>query len=87
MNTLAQDALESLSSFLTKLPGQKQVGPLVAELADHLETVGQSADCLLNIVNAVLDLAKIEAGKLELELVPFRIRDTLGATMKMLQVK
>ena len=57
------------------------------ELGAHLETVAESADCLLSIVNAVLDLAKIEAGRLELEVVPFRIRDTVGATMKMLQVR
>ncbi|CAM6086256.1 unnamed protein product [Calypogeia fissa] len=60
---------------------------LTQEQREHLETVSQSADCLLHIVNAILDLAKIEAGRLELEHVPFSISDTIGSTMKMLQVR
>lgn len=60
---------------------------LTDEQREHLETVSQSADCLLHIVNAILDLAKIEAGRLELEHVPFNLLDTIGSTMKMLQVR
>ncbi|BBN14666.1 protein MpMASE1 [Marchantia polymorpha subsp. ruderalis] len=60
---------------------------LTGEQREHLETVAQSADCLLHIVNAILDLAKIEAGRLELEHVPFSLSDTIGSTMKMLQVR
>lgn len=59
---------------------------LTVEQRDHLETVSQSADCLLHIVNAILDLAKIESGCLELERVPFSLSGTLGSTMKMLKV-
>lgn len=59
---------------------------LSEEQREHLETVSQSADCLLHIVNAILDLAKIEAGRLELEHVPFNLVETIGSTMKMLQV-
>eukprot|EP00250_Pteridium_aquilinum_P013222 c2120_g1_i1 orf=102-2372(+) len=60
---------------------------LSEEQREHLETVSQSADCLLHIVNAILDLAKIEAGRLELEHVPFNLIETIGSTMKMLQVR
>eukprot|EP01018_Ginkgo_biloba_P021059 Gb_14276 [translate_table: standard] len=60
---------------------------LTEEQREHLVTVSQSADCLLHIVNAILDLAKIEAGRLELEHVPFKLSDTIGSTMKMLQVR
>ena len=56
------------------------------EQREHLETVSQSADCLLHIVNAILDLAKIEAGRLELEHIPFSLSATIESTMKMLQV-
>jgi osomolarity two-component system sensor histidine kinase NIK1 len=59
---------------------------LTEEQREHLITVSQSADCLLHIVNAILDLAKIEAGRLELEHVPFKLSDIIGSTMKMLQV-
>ena len=59
---------------------------LTDEQREHLETVSQSADCLLHIVNAILDLAKIEAGRLELEHMPFSLCGTIESTMKMLQV-
>lgn len=60
---------------------------LTEEQREHLETVSQSADCLLHIVNAILDLAKIEAGRLELEHVPFSLSGTIESTMKMLQIR
>ncbi|MCO5547842.1 hypothetical protein L7F22_001294 [Adiantum nelumboides] len=60
---------------------------LTEEQREHLETVSQSADCLLHIVNAILDLAKIEAGRLELEHLPFNLSSTIESTIKMLQVR
>ncbi|KAH7445662.1 hypothetical protein KP509_01G019100 [Ceratopteris richardii] len=57
------------------------------EQREHLETVSQSASCLLHIVNALLDLAKIEAGRLELEHVPFSLSNIIESTMKMLQAR
>jgi signal transduction histidine kinase/ActR/RegA family two-component response regulator len=42
---------------------------------ERLEVVRKSGDLLLTVLNDVLDLSKIEAGKLELEAVPFEILD------------
>ena len=47
---------------------------LDARQADYLETIVQSGDGLMAILNDILDLSKIEAGKLELETAPFEIR-------------
>jgi signal transduction histidine kinase/ActR/RegA family two-component response regulator len=47
---------------------------LDARQADYLETIVESGDGLMAILNDILDLSKIEAGKLELEAAPFEIR-------------
>jgi PAS domain S-box-containing protein len=44
---------------------------------DYLETVRQSADALMEIINDLLDLSKIEAGHMELESIEFEPRALL----------
>jgi signal transduction histidine kinase/DNA-binding response OmpR family regulator len=60
---------------------------LSAEQREYLETVKTSADALLTLLNDILDFSKIEAGKLDLELMPFRLRDCLGHTLKTLALQ
>ena len=43
----------------------------------RMERVGQSAFTLLTLINDILDLSKIEAGKLELEQIPFDLNEIL----------
>ena len=45
---------------------------------DCLQTVRGSGDLLLALLNDLLDSARIEAGKLELESAPFSLRRILG---------
>jgi signal transduction histidine kinase/ActR/RegA family two-component response regulator len=47
---------------------------LDARQSDYLDTIVQSGDGLMAILNDILDLSKIEAGKLDLEVAPFEIR-------------
>jgi PAS domain S-box-containing protein len=60
---------------------------LTAEQRDYLQMVKASADALLNIINDILDYSKIEAGKLDLDAVPFNLRDNLGDTMRTLALR
>ena len=50
---------------------------LTAEQREYLTAARASANALLLLLNDVLDFSTIESGKLELELVEFRIRESL----------
>jgi PAS domain S-box-containing protein len=54
---------------------------------DYLDMTKTSADSLLGIVNDVLDLSKIEAGKLTLEQVAFDLLDMLRKTAQTLRTR
>ncbi|MCP4458480.1 MAG: PAS domain S-box protein [Cytophagales bacterium] len=49
---------------------------LSEEQSEYLTTIRLSSDTLLNIVNDILDLSKIEAGKMDLKLVPVQLVTT-----------
>ncbi|WGS85790.1 hybrid sensor histidine kinase/response regulator [Methylomonas sp. UP202] len=51
---------------------------------EFLAMANSSADALLRIVNDILDFSKIDARKLELDHAPFRLRESLGDTLKLL---
>ena len=60
---------------------------LNAEQREYLNTVKSSAESLLLILNDILDFSKIEARKLELERVPFSVRDVVQATTRELSLQ
>ena len=47
---------------------------LPPEAFEFAQIIGKSSDALLTILNDILDLSKIEAGRLELERAPFNLR-------------
>ena len=55
---------------------------LSAEQRDYLTAVRQSGEALLTVVNDILDFSKIESGKLDLESIPFDLRDCVSQAMK-----
>jgi signal transduction histidine kinase/DNA-binding response OmpR family regulator/putative methionine-R-sulfoxide reductase with GAF domain len=60
---------------------------LTPEQGEYLTTVKTSAESLLEILNDILDFSKIEAGKLSIEGIAFRLRDTVGSTLKALALR
>jgi signal transduction histidine kinase/DNA-binding NarL/FixJ family response regulator len=49
---------------------------------EYLDMVMQSASSLTDILNDILDFSKIESGILELEEMPFDLRDTVRSSMR-----
>ena len=51
---------------------------LTPEQRDSLLIVKSSADALLSVINDILDVSRMEAGKLELDPIDFNLRDAVG---------
>jgi signal transduction histidine kinase/CheY-like chemotaxis protein/ABC-type amino acid transport substrate-binding protein len=44
---------------------------------EYIDNISRSAKALLQIINDILDLSKIESGKMEIESIPFNLHDVL----------
>jgi signal transduction histidine kinase/ActR/RegA family two-component response regulator len=49
---------------------------------DYLDTVERSAESLMQLLNDILDVSKIEAGKMELDRAPFSMRDCVESSTR-----
>ena len=61
----------------------KDIDPLQAERYLDIKTSGQN---LMEIINDILDISKIEAGKLEMEEIEFSVRDIVEKVFKIAMV-
>ena len=61
--------------------------PLTEDQRQSLQTVKSAADNLLGIIDDLLDFAKIEAGKIELDRGDFSLRGVLRETLRALAVR
>lgn len=57
---------------------------LTAEQREYLNLMKISSSSLLGLVNNTLDLSKIESGCLDVEVIPFPLRESLGDAVRML---
>lgn len=59
---------------------------LDGEQAEYAQTIRQSAFSLLSLINDILDLAKIEAGKLDLEVLPYELTEVVQNVAAMFRI-
>jgi signal transduction histidine kinase len=56
---------------------ERMVGDLTPKQEEYLDDVLSSGNHLLSLINDVLDLSKVEAGQVELEIAPFSLSQAL----------
>ena len=55
--------------------------------AEQAKTILESGECLLALLNEILDFSRIESGRVELDPVPGELRDFVGGVIRMLGIR
>ena len=76
--------LNAILGFAQVMQGDRSATPSQIR---HLTIINRSGEHLLALINEVLDLAKIEAGKTDLNLDDFNLYNLLDTTQEMLKLK
>lgn len=99
---IAEEATLAKSTFLATMSheirtplngiiGMADLGLMDEEISsterERLLDIKNSGESLLDIINEILDISKIEADKLELEEIEFSIREVINKIVKLLSVK
>jgi len=64
---------------------ERMFGEVNEKQAEYLDDIRSSGNHLLSLINDVLDLSKVEAGQVELEVAPFSLRDALESGVVMVR--
>ena len=54
---------------------------------EYLNAIKESGDCLIALINDILDFAKVNAGKIEYEHTPFRLNTVINSALLLFDVK
>ena len=85
--TMSHELRTPLNSILgnSEILGEELVGPLNPRQHGVLGRVGQSARHLLNLINDILDVSKIGAGKLTLDIGPVEVKSLCEGSLSMIR--
>lgn len=67
--------------------GEQYFGKLNEKQAEYVTDIHESGQHLLSLINDILDLSKIEAGKMELDLSNIKIMDLIEGSLVMIKEK
>ncbi len=65
----------------------KTSGPLTDKQEKYIDTLKTSADSLLSLIDDLLDIAKIESNRYEIEKIPFNIYNLTSETAAIMEVR
>jgi PAS domain S-box-containing protein len=98
---LAVDAVKAKQQFLSNMsheirtPMNAIIGftkvllksDLSAKQKEYLTAIKMSGDALIVLINDILDLAKVDAGKMTFEHIPFKMTSSVSAMLHMFETK
>src|SRR5690349_19306310 len=98
---IAEDAVKAKQQFLSNMsheirtPMNAIIGftkvvlktDLTAKQKEYLTAIKMSGDALIVLINDILDLAKVDAGKMSFEKTPFRMASSLSAMLHLFETK
>ena len=76
--------LNAIMGFAEMLT-ERMAGDINEKQAEYLDDIHSSGTHLLSLVNEILDLSKIEAGRMELDLSRFDLRDAIEGSLTLIR--
>lgn len=76
--------LNAIIGFTELLQSNREIS---GKVHDYINIINESGDHLLSLINGILDMAKIEAGKITLEEKDINLKNLLETTVAMLALK
>jgi PAS domain S-box-containing protein len=70
---------------MSRMLQSKRFGDLTDKQAEYLHDIRVAGEHLLKMINDILDLSKVEAGRLELNPAPLLVSETVGETLSPLR--
>ncbi len=98
---IAEDAVKAKQQFLSNMsheirtPMNAIIGftkvvlktDLTAKQKEYLTAIKMSGDALIVLINDILDLAKVDAGKMSFEHIPFKLALSISAMLHLFETK
>lgn len=98
---VAEDAVKAKQQFLSNMsheirtPMNAIIGftkvvlktDLSVKQREYLTAIKLSGDALIVLINDILDLAKVDAGKMMFEQIPFKLTNSISAMLQMFEAK